>query len=494
MRRFILPLILLAGVIASFTLTSRADSASDPGHAVESASVSNSAGTPLLSVRRTPGWLRRPTADTMLGRSIQSVLANPAMPVSRCVSVHRDGVDVAKNQVGDLFTSGPLQRLITAASATETLSADTVFRTEAAIQKNVEVSDTGVLDGDIWLVGGGDPLLATADYAHRLDRSRAFTDLEDLADQVAGKLASDGVVGITGAVFGDESKYAPPERDYIDEETPVGPVWTQKDNADNRIGPLSALQVNEGFTAWPEPGDPSQNVRSKDPATDAANIFAQLLTDRGIDIAGASGNSVAPQGAERRVLGDVESIPFADILGLAIAPEGATISEMLLKEIGVRSGVTALRFNAILFGEAALLDKAGIPSAGTVIADGSGLSTLNQTSCDFLISILDNSADLSPLLEAIPDVEDGPLAGCTEPLGGQLRVLATAEADTSGTVGSYIAANGDRVTFAMIVNGPELGAQLGPCNDLQTAMVTAITGHPYGPTLEELSPLSAVSG
>jgi len=389
---------------------------------------------------------------------------------------------------GRFSVSPPLQPQI------EALSADTVFRTEAVVQKSVEVSDEGVLDGDIWLVGGGDPLLATSDYAHRIDRSRPFTDLEDLADQVAGQLTSDGIAGISGAVLGDESKYAPAERDYIDEDTPLGPVWTTEDNADNTIGPLSALQVNDGFTAWPETSDASQNVRSADPATDAAALFSQLLADRGIEIVGAPGNAVAPQGAERRTLGDVESIPFSEILSLAIAPDGGTISEMLLKELGVRSGVTALRFNAILFGEVVLLDRAGMPTAGTIIADGSGLSDLNRMSCDLLISILDNSTDSSPLLAAIPDVEDGPLAGCTGPLDGELRVLATAEADTSGTVGSYVADNGDRVTFAMIINGPELGAELGQCNAVQIAMIKAITGHPYGPALDELAPFPAVSG
>jgi len=481
-------------LVAASVATARTNDASDPRQAAPSESPSLAVTTPLLSVRRIPEWLRRPKADTMLGRAVQTVLARPAMPVTRCVSVRRDGVEAARNVVGSLFNPGPLQRLITAAAATEAVPADTVFRTEAVMQTDAEVSDVGELAGNIWLVGGGDPILGTADYVAALESPRPFTDLSALADIVAAQLIDDGILSISGGVMGDESKYAPAERDYVGEETPAGVVWTAEDNADNRVGPLSALLVNEGFTSWPDTPDPAQKVRSSDPAADAAALFAQLLIDRGVEIAGPAGNTVAPQGAERQTLGGIESLPFVDILGLAMAPDGATTAEMILKEIGVRSGVTAIRVNAILFGEAILLDRAGLPVAGTAIADGSGLSSLNQTSCDLLVSVLESHSEASPLLDAIPDVSEGPLADCISSTDGDLRLLATSEADTTGVTGRYIAGNGDQVSFAMIINEPEIGATLGQCNSLQLAMVDAVTGHPYGPELDDLGPLPAGTG
>ncbi len=494
MRRFLLPIVLVAALVAASILAAKANSASDPGHAEASQTESASVTTPLLSVRRAPEWLRRPTADTMLGREIQTVLTNPAMPTTRCISVDRDGVQVARNGTGRLLAPGPLQRLITAAAATEALAPDSVYRTEAVVRSDVKVTDAGVLDGNIWLVGGGDPVLATADYVDRFRPKRPFTDLAALADTVAGQLAGEGVTSISGGVMGDESKYTPAERGYVGEETPAGVVWTREDNAGNQVGPLSALLVNNGFTAWPDTVDPAKNTRSADPATDAAALFAQLLTDRGIEIAGRAGNSVAPQGADRRALGGIESPPFIDILGLAMSPGGATTAEMILKEIGVRSGVTALRVNAILFGETILLDRAGLPVAGTAIADGSGLSALNQTTCGLLVSILESHSESSPLLDMIPDVAAGPLADCVSETRGDLRLLATAEVDTTGVAGRYIAPNGDRISFAMIVNDPGLGATLGQCNDLQVAMVEAVAGHPYGPSLDDLAPLPAGTG
>jgi len=494
MRRFFIPFVLVAALVAASVLTVRTNNDSDPGHATAAQSGAPAVSTPLLSVRRIPEWLRRPTSDTMLGRAAQTVLANPLMPATRCVTVYRDGIEVARNDTGPLFSPGSLQRLITLAASMSEIPTDSAFRTEAVVRADSVISDTGVLDGDIWLVGGGDPVLSTADYVGRFPTDRPFTDLAQLADTVAGQLATDGITSVAGGILGDESKYAPAEHDYVGEETPSGPVWAASDNAGNRVGPLSALMVNEGFTSWPDLPDASQNVRSRDPALDTARVFADLLAERGIQILGRSGNSIAPQGGDRRALGLLESPPFSDIMGYALSADGATASEMILKEIGVRSGVGAVRANAILFGEAVLLDRAGLPVVGTAIADGSGLSSLNQTSCDMLVAVVDGASGSGDLMAAVPSASEGPLADCIGSVAGDAKLLAVSEADTVGVVGSITSANGDLVSFAMLANDTDLGSTLGACNALQAAMVDAAAGHPYGPALDDLAPSPPVTG
>ena len=494
MRRFFVPLVLVAALVAASVLTVRADNDADPGHAAAAQDAQPAVSTPLLSVRRIPEWLRRPTSDTMLGRAVQTVLANPLMPATRCVTVHRDGIEVARNDTGTLFSPSSLQRLITLAAAISEIPPDTSFRTEAVVRSDSVVSDTGELDGDIWLVGGGDPLLATSDYVTRFPESRPFTDLAALADTVAGQLTTDGVTSVAGGIMGDESKYAPAEHDYVGEQTPSGPVWAEDDNADNLVGPLSALLVNEGFTSWPDTPDASQNVRSPDPAVDTARVFADLLAERGIEIQGRPGNSIAPQGGDRRTIGVVESPPFSDIMTFALSSDGATAVEMILKEIGVRSGVGAVRANAILFGEAILLDRAGLPVKGTAIADGSGLSALNQTTCDMLVAVIDGDSESGTLMASVPSAVDGPLAECLGSNDVDAKLLAVSDADTVGVVGTVNSTNGDHVTFAMLANDTDLGSTLGSCNSLQEAMVTAAAGHPYGPALDDLAPSPPVTG
>jgi len=494
MRRFFVPLVLLAALVAASVLTVRSDNDSDPGHAVAPLTSSSSVSTPLLSVRRMPEWLRTPTSDTMLGRSAQGVLINPAMPAARCVTVHRDGIEVARNDTGQLFAPNALQRLITISAATTQIPSDSVFRTIAVVLADSVVSEEGELDGDIWLVGGGDPVLSTSDYVGKFPQARPFTNLAVLADTVAGQLAADGITSVSGGIMADEAKYAPAEHDYIEEDTPSGPVWTKDDIAGNAVGPLSALMVNEGFTAWPDALDPSQNERSTDPAVDTARLFDDLLAERGIEIKGRADTSVAPQGGDRRTLGEIESPPFSDIMRFALSVDGATASEMILKEVGVRSGVGAVRANAILFGEVILLDRAGLPVTGTAVADGSGLSGLNQTTCDMLVSVLEHATVTNNLLAAIPTAADGPLADCLADIEGDARILAVSDADTVGVVGAITASNGDEVSFAMLANDPDIGTTLGQCNTLQTSMVEAAAGHPYGPALDDLAPSLATSG
>ena len=82
-------------------------------------------------------------------------------------------------------------------------------------------------------------------------------------------------------------------------------------------------------------------------------------------------------------------------------------------------------------------------------------------------------------------------------------MFSTANGASTGIAGIYEAENGERLTFVMLAEDPGRlvvpeGAEegtlpVGPyefCNPLQTAMLDAITGHPYGPALDELSPFA----
>ena len=65
--------------------------------------------------------------------------------------------------------------------------------------------------------------------------------------------------------------------------------------------------------------------------------------------------------------------------------------------------------------------------------------------------------------------------------------------DVTALAGVTVADNGDVVTFAMIANGEDVGTALGTCNVLQTTLIAAVVGHPYGPALEDLSPQEATA-
>src|SRR5690606_7760656 len=100
----------------------------------------------------------------------------------------------------------------------------------------------GVVTGDLHLVGGGDPVLATNPYADRFPRQPQLrTDIESLADAVVAA----GVRRVEGSVVGDESRYD--AQRYV-----AG--WPGRYLDQNVVGPLSALSVNDSFARYPGDG------------------------------------------------------------------------------------------------------------------------------------------------------------------------------------------------------------------------------------------------
>ena len=60
-------------------------------------------------------------------------------------------------------------------------------------------------------------------------------------------------------------------------------------------GAFSALSVNQGFESYPtDPESDSAPTPSDDPPRQAAEVFIQLLEDRGVDVQGGADAAVAP--------------------------------------------------------------------------------------------------------------------------------------------------------------------------------------------------------
>ncbi len=501
MRRWILPLLLLALAVASGVQARREDSAADPGFASPSGEPIAIVTTPLLSARRAPEWLRQPLDDRLLAAEVGAVLSSAEAPDDLCLSVHRDDTSILAVDDDLQLVPASAMKLVTAAALLEVAPPDDRYRTEAVIRADAAISDDGVLDGDLWLVGGGDPVLSTPDYVDRYDEPRVYTDLTELADTVAAELTGRGIVEISGGVIGDESKYTPPERDYSrDVDGEGNAIWKSEFVTQNQAGPLSALLVNDGYTSWPDEPNRRANSRASDPALAAARLFDDLLEERGLVIRGSSRNEVAPALSERISLGVVESPPIGDIVGRMLRHSDNTTAEMLLKEIGVRSGVGAQRGLAV-FAVAQALDRAGYTIRGRTvegesttiqIADGSGLSSANRITCRLVEEILRRAGPDSVIADGLAVVgESGTLAHCLvdDPEArGDVEAKTGTLNDVTALAGLTVADNGDVVTFAMIANGDGIGSRLGSCNELQTTLIQGVAAHPYGPDVDALAP------
>ena len=111
-----------------------------------------------------------------------------------------DGVAAARSNADASVIPASTQKLLVAAVALESSARTTVHdhrRRPAPVD--------GVVDGDVYLIGGGDPLLTSDDYPIEDDRYPAFntTSLDRLADA----FVASGITRITGTVIGDGDPY-----------------------------------------------------------------------------------------------------------------------------------------------------------------------------------------------------------------------------------------------------------------------------------------------
>ena len=210
-------------------------------------------------------------------------------------------------------------------------------------------------------------------------------------------------------------------------------------------------------------------------------------------------DGVAPPIAERETLSVAESPPLDDIIASSLVD--GTTAEMLLKEFGIRSGSSAERA-AVAFSLAVGngFDFAGLPFdiTTTSYVDGSGRSSINATTCEMIhATIVDPDGVGAGVL---PTASDSPVASCAGSAGDNLRVFARGSTTDSPDGSTLPTASGSRLRCSLMIrvltipdDAPEGSEPQGPfefCNPLQAAMLDAITGHPYGPDLDDLGPVA----
>lgn len=488
MRRYFLPVVVLAVVIAASVLAGRADDAADPDTG-SGATTADPLATPLLSARRAPEWLRQPTTDEILERGVTAALAGLPDTAAACLAVHRDGVSIAAVDSTVPMIPGHLQRLTTIAA----LPAGAAGFTTEVVRNADDVIEDGVLLGDLYLIGGADPVLSTPAFIERFGDGRASTSLLELAGATVDALTEQGITSIQGSVIGVDLKYATNTPSNAD-------VWTATDIASNAVGVTDGLLLDNGFAEFdPEAPVAEARVRTSNPEAHAAENFGGWVQFLGIPVGGASSGD-GPEVSARETVASIESPAMVEIARRALVD--GTTAEMLYRELAVRNGFVGdlpvggfLAVNAALTGS----DIVSADEVGNVPAfDGSGLSLRNLSRCDIAIAILDGQAgDLAPA--ALTGLGAATVGSCAPTSGmSELDVLASARPEVTSLAGRSVASNGDVLTFSLIVNwAPDEAGVFAPrdiCSDAVPALLDAIAAHPGGPDLAELTPLPVDPG
>lgn len=320
-------------------------------------------------------------------------------------------------------------KLLTSTAALESLGAMTRFHT------------TVVLDGDhLVLVGGGDPfLMSTKAKAKGLYPTRG--DLDTLAARTATALTGRGLTSV-GLSY-DASLFSGPR---------VNPTWPASYLTDDVVPPISALWVDEAQ------GPDGRYVA--DPAGAAGREFAAALARHGITVTGPVGAGTA--GAAAAEVARVASAPVGQIVQRTLAVSDNNAAEVLAHQVGLAEGDDG-SFAGGVAGVEKVLTGLGVPLAGTVTRDGSGLSRDNRLTPAALLGVLRlaGSDDHPALREVLTGL---PVAGFTGSLQwrfekgsaeakGRVRAKTGTLTGVSGLAGVATDLNGNRIAFVEIADG-----------------------------------------
>lgn len=433
------------------------------GRAGETGGGQPAEAAPLWSARRTPG----PLVDAVGVAQLRTRLADIAAGSDACYRVEINRLGVVADSGGPVVIPASTEKLMTAAGALAVLGPEFTFVTET-------VAPAPPVAGRIehlWLVGGGDPVLSTPAWIRDLS-GRSFyvgltaslTPLSVLADEIVAA----GVLAIPGGIVGDASRYTTPR--YV-------ASWPASYRAE--VGPLGALVVDDGFDAAGAP--------VADPALAAAEALTTLLIERGVTVGPAS-TGEASDGA-------------TPIAGLSSAPLNALVTTMLSASDNGTAEALALAVDAATGGPGTTeggtaeilrqLGDLGVDVADVVLADASGLSRDNRSTCPALLQTLQLGADAK--LRTVVDgaaiaAERGTLRArfVDTASAGRLYAKTGSLNGVAGLVGLFDPRGGAGTPrFAAVFNGSfGNGAGIGRTS----AAADAVAAFPESPPAGELVP------
>ena len=404
-------------------------------------------------------------AVAALGAELDTTLVDPVFARSTwgvVVQSADNGEVLYRRDAERLFVPASNLKLVTAAAALIRLGAD--FRwTTAVLARGDRRADT--LDGDVQVVGRGDPTFAVDATGDSTDMLRALRPWAD-------SLSAHGIHVVRGHVVADGAAFPDP---------PLGAGWAWDDLDADYAAPVGAVQFNESV-AWIEvtpgsagaeaaitlvprraplrvfgtvatvPADSTQSqvtvsrapfgdsvaiggrlsaghqmvrlpVAVPDPARYFEAALTQALLESGVTVLGTPTSGVAPAAAAApETLFTVTSPPLSQVLPLLLKPSQNQIAETLLRTLGLQvKGVGSVDSGRAVVRDA--LTEAGVPPDAYVLADGSGLSRYNEVAPEAIAAVLAamyRRPDFAAFLGALP------VAGVDGTLATRLRSTAAA--------------------------------------------------------------------
>ncbi len=382
--------------------------------------------TPILSARRVPQTLVELNSAGRVNAKLAQVIA--ALPADSCLKVVTDSKTIVNVNTNRALIPGSNIKLLTGAVALDVLGPERKYST-----KMLGVVAGSVVRGDLWLIGGGDPLLTTRLYPLTEKYPTITpTDVEKLVDA----LVALGVTAIEGSVVGDESLY--------DVERYV-PSWGDGIRS-VEAGPLGALMINDGAVT----GSP---IKPTNPALAAAIEFTRLLASRGIAVRDAPEVGIASSNTP--LIASLESVSIREVVTEMLVNSDNNTAELLVKEIGRVGRGSATRIDGLNV-IASKIAEWGLPGEGVALLDGSGLDRTNYLTCEVLAQLLVRDGQSGLVTTALATagktgtLRDVFLSG---PGSGTMRAKTGTLNGVKSLTGMFPLDDGRSTVFALIMNG-----------------------------------------
>ncbi len=318
-----------------------------------------------------------------------------------------DGLPLYAVNAAQRMRPASCQKVVTAITALDCLGGDYQLRTEFRTKGKVV---NGVLQGDLIVVGGMDPMVSP-------------DELFEAAQNIRQK---QGIESITGGIVYDLS---------MREDKPLGWGWCWDDD----YGPLSALLVN------------GKDTFEKN--------WLQALSQAGIKV-NSKGKGQTAGGREQAKT--VYSIRHSidELLNPMMKNSNNIYAECLFYQTAAFGGKKGAGHKEAGQRTEQLLSKIGLDPSPYRIADGSGLSLYNYVSAEMLVALLGyawrNESIKEHLLTSLPiSGFDGTLKSRmtgTE-ADGNVRAKTGTVTGISSLAGYITAANGHTLAFAIINQG-----------------------------------------
>ncbi len=332
------------------------------------------------------------------------------------------------------------EKLFTTAAFLSTLGPKARLETRAYARGKLSGARKATLDGDLVLVGDGDPTFGTARFA------RAANQPATRVSELARQIHRAGIRKITGRVLADDS------------------IFDRKRRAGPDLSPLSGLSFNDGY---------ENGHYAHDPELVAAAALKESLRKQGISVDGRVGHANLPDSTlERKPLAAVDSPKVARLIEETNVPSNNFFAEMLLKRLAAADGERGTRV-------AGARDVERFAhSVGTDIqaVDGSGLSRRNAVSPHevgkLLVAMARDPVNGRAFRHSLPIAgREGTVADRMEGTAAEGNCATkTGTLDGVSALSGYCNAGGHLIAFSVLNNDVSIDAAHHAQDDMAAAI------------------------